>query len=157
MKQAVTKCPSESVPSLLDSSSMVSLMCQDHINRYFRLQLGPAERSVADAHHMFNLTSASSGAIPLSRYVELDVEYLGLQVPRVRFLITQNPKKALDPEHKRRLPGIVGWNLVKLAYQEFLKNITSMCLRTLNAQMESILCYFPSCVFITVLMWYQLW
>ena len=42
MKQVVAKCPSitlkimdESVPSLLDSSSMVSLMWQDHFNRYF--------------------------------------------------------------------------------------------------------------------------
>ena len=75
MKRAVAKCPSielkimgESVPSLLDSSSMVSLMRQDHFNRYFRPQLGPAEGSVADAHHLFDLTSASGGAIPLSRY-----------------------------------------------------------------------------------------
>ena len=70
---------------------------------------------------MFNLTNANGGAIPSSRYVELDVECLGLQVPRVRFLITQNPNKVLDPDHKTRLPGIVGWNLVKLAYQECLK------------------------------------
>ena len=65
----------ESVPSLLDSGSMVSLMQQDHFNRYFRLQLGPAEGSVVDACHMFNLTSASGWTIPLSRYVELDVEF----------------------------------------------------------------------------------
>ena len=124
MKWAVAKCPSiklkimgESVPLLLDSGSMDSLMWQDH----FRLQLGPAEGSVADTHNKFNLTSASGGAIPLSRYVELDVEFLGLHMPRVRFLITQNPNKVLDPDHKTRLPGIVGWNLVKLAYQEFLK------------------------------------
>ena len=76
---------------------------------------------MADAHHMFNLTSASGGAIPLSMYIELDMEFLGLQVPRVRFLITQNPNKVLDPEHKTRLNGIVGWKLVKLAHQEFLK------------------------------------
>ena len=128
MKWAVAKCPSielkimgEGVPSLLDSSSMVSLIWQDHFNQFFRQQLGPAEGLVADAHHLFDLTSASGGAIPLSRYVELDVESLGLQVPRVGFLITQNPNKVLDPDHKARLPGIVGWNLVKLAYQEFLK------------------------------------
>ena len=64
------------------------------------LQLGPAEGSVADSHHMFNLTSVSGGAIPLSRYVELDMEFLGLQVPRDGFLITQNPNKVLYPEHK---------------------------------------------------------
>ena len=128
MKWAVAKCPSielkimdESVPSLLDSGSMVSLMQQDHFNRYFRLQLGPTEGSVADTHHLFNLTSASGGAIPLSRYVELDVEFLMLHVPRVRFLITQNPNKVLDPDHRTRFPRIVWWNLVKLVYQEFLK------------------------------------
>ena len=65
----------ESLPSLLDSGSMVSLMQQDHFNRYFRPHLGPAEGSVADAHHMFNLTSTIGGGIPLSRYVELDVEF----------------------------------------------------------------------------------
>ena len=105
------KIMGESVPSLLGSGSMVSLVWQDHFNRYFRLQWGPAEGSVVDVHHMFDLTSASGGAIPLSRYVELDVEFLGLQVPRVRFLIAQNPNKVLDPEHKTRLSGIVGWNL----------------------------------------------
>ena len=76
---------------------------------------------MANAHSMFDLTSASGGAILLLRYVELDLEFLGLQVPRVRFLIIQNPKKVLDPGHKTRLPGIAGWNLVKLAYQEFFK------------------------------------
>ena len=75
---------------------------------------------MADAHHMF-IASASGGAIPLCRYVELNVEFLGLQVPRVGFLITWNPNKVSDPEHKTRLPRIVGWNLVKLVYQEFLK------------------------------------
>ena len=117
MKWAVGKCPSielkvmgESASSLLDSGSMVSLMQQDHFNRYFRLHLGLAEGSVADAHHLFDLTSARDGAIPVSRYVELDIEFLGLHVPRVGFLITQNPNKVLDPDHRTRLPGIVGWN-----------------------------------------------
>ena len=125
MKQAVAKFPGiklkimgESLPSLVDSSSMVSLMWQDHFNRYCRPQLGPAEGSVADAYQTFDLTSA---AIPLSRYVEFDVEFLGLQVPRVGFLIIQNPNEVLDPEHKTRLLRIVGCILVKLVYQEFLK------------------------------------
>ena len=158
MKLAVAKCTSielkimgKSVPLLLDSGSMFSLMWQEHFNRYFRPQVGSAEGSVAAPHHMFNLTSASGWAIPLSRYVELDVEFLGLQVPRDRFLITQSPNKVLDPEHKTRLHWIVGWNVVKLVCQELLKNTTSMCLRILNAQMESICCCFLSFVFTTML------
>ena len=130
MKQAVAKCPSiklkimgESVPSLLDSGSMVSLRWKDHFNRYFRPQLDPAEGSVADAHHLFDLTSASGGAIPISRYVELDVEFLGLHVPRVRFLITQNPNKVLDPDHRTKLPRIVRWEFSKASLSRIPQEI----------------------------------
>ena len=128
MKRAVAKCPKvnitimgENMSSLLDSGSMVSLMWQTYFNRYFRLQLGPAEGAMAEAHNLFDLKNANGGGIPLSRYVELDVEILGLKVPRVRFLITQKPDEVLDIEHKTRLPSLVGWNLVRLAYEEFTK------------------------------------
>ena len=82
MKLAVTKCSNiklkimgKSVFLLLDSGRMVSLMWQDYFKRYFRPQLGPAEGSVADAHHISDLTSASGGGIPQSRYVELDMYF----------------------------------------------------------------------------------
>ena len=65
MKGAIAKCPSiklknmdESGPSLLDSGSMASLMWQDYFNSF----------------NMFDLTSANRGSIPLSKYVELDIE-----------------------------------------------------------------------------------
>ena len=64
----------ENMPSLLDSSSMVSLMWQTYFNRYFRPQLGPVEGAIAEAHNMFNLKSANVGGIPLSWCVEPDVE-----------------------------------------------------------------------------------
>ena len=82
MKWTVAKCPNielknmgESVPSLPNFGSMVSLMWQDYFNRYFRPQLGPAEGSLANAHYMFGLMNASGEGIPLSRYVELDMEF----------------------------------------------------------------------------------
>ena len=81
------------------------------LDRYFRQQLGPAEGAVAEAHNLFDLKSANGGGIPLSRYVELDVEFLGLKVPRVGFLITQNLNEVFNPEHKTRLPSIVGLEL----------------------------------------------
>ena len=67
---------------------------------------------------------------------------------RIRFLITQNPNKVLDPDHRTRLPRIVGWNLVKLAYQEFLKkyNINVFedfeCLDGVNPLLFSQLCIY---------------
>ena len=50
---------------------------------------------------------------------ELNMEFLGLKL--VRFLITKNPKEGLDQDHKTKLPGIIGRNLVKFAEQEFMK------------------------------------
>ena len=52
------------------------------------------------------------------------------------------------PKHSIKLPRIVGWNLVKLAYQEFIKNMIPMYLRILNAQ----LCvyYYPDIVLTVV-------
>ena len=93
----------------------------------------------------------------MSRYVELDMEFLGLQMPRVGFLITQNPNEVLDPEHEARLPTIVVWNLVKLGYQVFLIKYNINVFRILKAQMELILCCFLRCVFTITLMQCQLW
>ena len=63
-------------------------------------------------------------------------------------IITQNPNKVLDPGNRTGLPGIVGWNLVKLAYQEFLKkyNIDVFedfeCLDRVNPLLFSQLCIY---------------
>ena len=118
MKRAVAKCPKmnitimgENMPLLLDSSSMVSLMWETYFNRYFRPELGPVEGVIEEARNLFDLKSANGGGIPLSRYVELDIEFLGLKVPTIGFLITQNTNEVLDPECKTRLPSIVGWKL----------------------------------------------
>ena len=106
MKRAVTKCPSvdikimgESMPSLLDSGIMISLMWQTYFKRYFRPHLGPVQGAVAKAYNLFDLKSANGVGIPLSRYIKLDVELLGLKVPRAGFLITQTPSEVLDSEH----------------------------------------------------------
>ena len=74
MKRAVAKYLSENIKiigegmsSLLDSGIMISLMQQSYFNKYFRPQLGPVEEAVAETHNLFNLKSANSGVIPLSR------------------------------------------------------------------------------------------
>ena len=46
---------------------------------------------------MFDLTSASGRAILLSRYIELDVEFLGLQVPRFKFLDYLESQQGIRP------------------------------------------------------------
>ena len=38
----------------------------------------------------------------------------------IRVPITQEPNELLDEHHKTKLPGIIGWNLIKYAYHAFL-------------------------------------
>ena len=54
-------------------------------------------------------------------YVELDLDFLGIVVPKVRVLITQEPNELLDMCHKIKLPGVIGWNQIKLAYEVFVQ------------------------------------
>ena len=47
-------------------------------------------------------------------YVEPVLDFLGIVVPKVGVLITQEPNECLETCHKTKLPGIVGWNLIKI-------------------------------------------
>ena len=53
-------------------------------------------------------------------YVELDLNFLGVIVPKVGVPITQEPNELLDDCHKTKLSDIISWNLIKLAYQVFI-------------------------------------
>ena len=53
----------------------------------------------------------------MSMYGELDLNFLGIVVLKVGILIMQEPKELLDECDKTKLPCIIGWNLINLAYQ----------------------------------------
>ena len=81
-------------------------------------------------------------------YVELDLDFLGIVVPKVGILITKEPNELLESHHKTKLPGVVGWNLIKLAYEVFVKNYGVLCLE--NFDCPSGVCpllFFQLCVY----------
>ena len=59
----------------------------------------------------------------MSMYVKLDLDDFGVWVPKVGFLITQEPIELVDKCHKTKLPGIIGRNLTKFAYQVFVNKL----------------------------------
>ena len=61
-------------------------------------------------------------------YLELDLDFLGIVVPKVGSLIPEEPNELLESCHKTKLPGVVGWNLIKLAYEVFVKKYGVLCL-----------------------------
>ena len=49
-----------------------------------------------DAHILFNLTTANDGKLPMKKYIELDINFMGLKVLNVGFLIINEPNRVLD-------------------------------------------------------------
>ena len=120
MQRAVTTCPKvnmgcgwKRIPSLLDSGSQVTLMCQSYFKWEILPHIIPSSREKAETHQLFQLTPANNGKLPVSMYVELDLDFLGIIVQKVGVLITQEPNELLDDHHKTKLPGTIGWNLTK--------------------------------------------
>ena len=99
-------------------------------------------------HQLFQLTAANHGKLPMSIHVELDLDFLGIVVPKVGVLITQEPKGLLDECHKTKLPGLISWNLIKLAYQVFVQKYGPMSLENFDCQTGiSPLLFSQLCVF----------
>ena len=103
MQQAVAKCPKISIssmgiqiPSLLDSGSKVSLIHYSHFKEHLLPKIETHMGEKSDAHVLFNLTAANDGQLPVKKYVEIDVNFLGLKVPNVAFLIKDEPNRILD-------------------------------------------------------------
>ena len=135
MQRAVATCPKinmgcgrKVIPSLLDSGSQVTLIRQSFFKQEILPHIKPSDGEKANAHQLFQLTAANNGKLPVSMYVELDLNFLGIVVPKVGVLVTQEPNELLESCHKTKLPGMVGWNLIKLAYQVFVKNYGILCL-----------------------------
>ena len=99
-----------------------------------------------DAHVLFNLTVANDGQLPMKMYTEFDINFLGLKVLNVGFLILEEPKSVLDRKHHTKLPGIIGWTLIWLVYQVFVEKYRGEifnsfeCLGGVNPPLFSQLC-----------------
>ena len=114
-------CWRKRIPLLLDSGSQVTLICQSFYEQEILPHIQPSDGEKAEAPQLFQLTAANNGKLPVSMYVELDLDFLDIVVPKVGVLITPKPNELLDVHHKTKLPGMIGWNLIKLAYEVFVQ------------------------------------
>ena len=151
--QAVAKCPRFSIasmgvqtPSLLDSGSEVSLIRYSHFKEHLLPKIETPMGEKSDAHILFNLTAANDGQLPMKKYIGLDVNFMGLKVPNVGFLIIDEPNKVLEKKHHTKLPGIINWNVIWLAYKIFINKYgeesfnSFQCLIGVNPLLFSQLC-----------------
>ena len=103
IQQAAAKYPQISIssmrvqiPSLLDSGSEVSLICYSHFKEHLMPKIEDPTGEKSEAHILFNLTVANDGQLPMKKYIELDVNFLGLKVLNVGFLIIDEHNRVLD-------------------------------------------------------------
>ena len=139
MQRAMATCPRinmgcgrEKIPSLLDSGSQVTLINQSFFEQEILPHNKTSDGEKAKAHQLFQLTAANNGKLPISMYVKLDLDFLGIVVPKVGVLVTKEPNELLETCHKTKLSGMVGWNLIKLAYEVFMKNNGVLCLENFD-------------------------
>ena len=104
-----------------------------------------------DAHILLNLWVANDGKLPIKMYTKLNITFLGLKVLNIGMLIIDNQSQVLDKKHQSKLPGIVGWNLVWLSYNRFVKKYGTSDLTLLHVWRELILFFSPNYVSIAIL------
>ena len=136
------------IPSLLDLGSDVMLLRQAYFEKHLLPKIQVATGEKAEAHQLFHLTVANNGQLPVKMYTELDINFLGLRVPNVGVLIVDDPSQVLDQKHQTKLPGIAGWNLIRLSYNAFVEKYGALgfdsfvCLEGVNPLLFSQLCVF---------------
>ena len=104
-EKAVGKCPvvtvrlgGADVPCLLDSRSEVSTITEEFFLR---------------------LTAANGLAIPYVGYLELDVEALGVMIPRRGILVVKSPASQEARQRKKIIPGLIGMNIIAQLHEPF--------------------------------------
>ena len=142
------ECMGKSMALLLDSGGMVSLVQQSYFDQNSKPKQGPTRGPEANLHNLFDLKGAHEDDIPITKYFEMDVSFLGLRVPKVEFPILKDPSDLLQTKKKTKLPGIIRWNLIKMAYQELIKKYpvevfnSFQCLQNVDLLLFSQLCVY---------------
>ena len=63
---------------MLDSGSQVTLISQSFFEQEILPHIKPSDGEKAEAHQLFQLTAANNGKLPISMYVELDLDLWAL-------------------------------------------------------------------------------
>ena len=78
MQRAVSQCPAipmdllgQQLSSLLDSGSMVTLICEGYFTKYIQPLLNKSSSKLAEAHFLFQLSTANNEIMLVSKFFRL--------------------------------------------------------------------------------------
>ena len=81
-------CGRKRIPSLLDSDTQVTAICQKYFEEEILSHIRPSGGEKAEAHQLFQLTAGNHEKLPMSIYVELNLDFL---CQKLGFLLPKNP------------------------------------------------------------------
>ena len=136
------------IPSLIDSGSQVTLICQSYFEREILPHIIPSSREKAEAHQLFQLTAANNEMLFMSMY-QIRSDFWGVMVQEGGVLFTQEPNGLLVECHKTKLPSVIGWNMINWPIRCLLTDLDKTALKILTVQQVSVCSYFPSFVYFT--------
>ena len=111
MQQAVAKYPKMSIcckgiqiTTLLVSGNEVTLLYQSYFDKHLKPVVSPFGKEKGDIHSVFMLATAYDRQLPISMYIELDMNLMGLKVPDVEFFNAKDHNHILEEKHQTKLP-----------------------------------------------------
>ena len=125
------------VPCLLDSGSKVSTITESFFNETFRSK----GKNLLSTSGWLTLTAANGLNIPYVGYFDLDVETLGITIPRRGILVVNDPEDPVTRWRKQKVPGLLGMNVIGQVRREtkdrpYLKDTTSEWVDVLQLSSE---------------------
>ena len=114
------------VPCLLDSGSEVSTVIESFFNENFHSK----GKNLLSTSGWSTLTAANGLHIPYIGYFELDVETLGITIPKRGILVVKDSEDPVTRQRKQEVPGLLGMNVIGQVRKEtkdrpHLKDATS--------------------------------
>ena len=70
-------------------------------------------RELVDVSHILRISAANGLQVPYVGYVELDISVLGKMFRGMGFLVVKDPESATMAEKKKRVPGVLGCNVLR--------------------------------------------
>ena len=93
---------------LIDTGSMVSTITEECFHHFFQ----PAGNRLENNNLSLRITTSNGLDIPYIGYLQLDVSIDGLNLPDMGFLVVKDSIDLQNREEKRRVPGILGMNIL---------------------------------------------
>ena len=106
---------------LLDSGSQVSTVTESFFSRFL---CQPLE----DVGKWMRISAANGTDIPCVGLFEADVELIGTLYEGICFLVVKDPEDALTQERKKKVPGVIGANLLQFILNRLTEQHGDRCM-----------------------------